>query len=59
MLKLIGFQGLGRKGKRLVGAPVKKKKIRERERDTERDQTEFTLKIFPFYNGLFWHLNVK
>lgn len=39
VLRLIGFQGLGRKGERLVGAPIKK------------DQTEFTWKYFPFTMG--------
>lgn len=36
VLRLIGFQGQGRKGERLVGAPNKK------------DQTEFTWKYVPF-----------
>ena len=40
---LIGFQGQGRKGERLVGAPIKKIKRN-------------SLETCPFYNGLSWHL---
>lgn len=47
VLRLIGFQGRGRKGERLVGAPIKKR------------SNGLHLKIFPFYNRLSWHLNFK